>query len=159
MDEHGAVTPDEIESEETVVFSEPSEDLVEHALRPLEYSERFTGYKMTPSMGNAPIDFYKLGDAVLFILGTPWDAPFFNQGSKAAINWVNLGDFVTWLRDVIGDTELADEVERLSAEERPYYQQVKDLEIVLAARMDQYRKIVHGEDEPQDVESSGSEND
>lgn len=111
----------------------------EHALRGLTYHERLTGYKMTPTAGNTAVDLYSLGDAVLFVLGTKWDAPMFDPSFKGGINWVDLPRMAEWIRTVIGDAELAEVMERDVVPLPSYQAQVTALGEVFTPRMEQYR--------------------
>lgn len=128
-------------AETAVMFRPPSPEAVEHALREVEYGSHVTGFKMTPSAGNVRTNLYSLPEAVRFLLGTPWDAPMLASGFKGAINWMDLRKFAVWLRDVIGDVDLAEVVEERVLPLDPYYAQIKELSSVLAERMDQYRAV------------------
>jgi hypothetical protein len=123
------------------VLAPPSSELVERALRSLEYDERLIGYAMTPSAGNAAKDLYSLGDAVLFVLGTKWDAPLFDPSFKGGINWVDLSRMTDWVRDVIGDADLAEAMERDVLPLSSYMAQVIALGDVFGHRMEQYRAL------------------
>lgn len=128
-------------STETIAFSMPTAELVEHALRELEWAERLPGYSMTPSAGNAQTDLYNLPDAIRFTLGTSWDAPLLSPGHKGAINWVDVNRFAAWLRDVIGDLELADAVYGRVVGLDSYQAQMTELAEVMTERMHQYRDV------------------
>ena len=119
----------------------PTKEAVDHALRDLEYAERFVGYGMTASAGNHAKSLYSLKEVVYFVVGTPWDAPMLSSGFKGSLNWVNLSDFVAWLRDVIGDYELAGAIEEEAIPLESYKLQSERVTELLNARMQQYREV------------------
>ena len=123
------------------MFEMPTPELVEHALRELSYEERLLGYKMTPSAGNAPTNMYSLRDAVIFLTGTPWDAPMLHEGFKGTLNWVDGTKLVPWLRDVIGDDALATAVELQALPLETYMAQNLKIAELVEARMLQYRDV------------------
>lgn len=128
-----------------LLFEPPPADLVEHALRELSWNERFVGYAMTASAGNAAKDIYSLRDAVLFLVGTAWDAPMLNPGFKGALNWVDVSRFATWLREVVGDESLAEAIEDVAVGLESYKAQAEAVAIILNERMVQYREAYEAE--------------
>lgn len=127
--------------ETTTALPMPTIEAVEHALRDLSYAERFVGHAMTPSAGNAAKDMYGLRDAVMFLTGNRWDAPMLNPGFKGAMHWVDVDKLVVWLRDVIGDADLAEAISREAAGLEPYYAQSEVMTRLVNARMQQYREV------------------
>ncbi|MDI6901568.1 MAG: hypothetical protein QMC79_07760 [Anaerosomatales bacterium] len=136
------MTTTELETPETIpALTPPSVELVDRALRDLDYEDRLVGYKMTPSAGNDRANLYSLPQAIVFLLGTRWDSPMLTPGFKGAINWVDLNAFANWLRDAVGDAPLASAVEEHVLPLDSYYAQVQTLSRVLGMRMDQYREV------------------
>ncbi len=130
-----------VDTATAVAFAPPSAELIEHAMRELDYQERLVGYKMTPSAGNAATDLYNLPQAVLFLVGTPWDAPMLSPGFKGALNWVDVARLVAWLRDTVGDADLADAIAE-QALELPSYKAQSDVIVSLVSeRMLQYQDV------------------
>lgn len=129
-------------TEETIVsMTPPTLELVEHALRELEWDDRLTLYKMTSSAGNTMSSVYNLPSAVRMLLGTNWDAPLLEPGYKGGLTWVDVADFVRWLRDSVQDAELADAVESRVQGLDSYMAQVNEMRVVFTERMDQYREV------------------
>jgi len=122
-------------------FAPPTLELVEHALRDLAYHERFVGYAMTASAGNAPKDMYSLRDAVLFLVGTRWDAPMLHSGFKGALNWVDVDSLSAWLRNVVGDADLADAMQERASGLASFREQSEAIGKLVSARMVQYREV------------------
>lgn len=123
------------------MMAPPTTELVDHALRELGWEERITGYKMTASAGNAATDMYSLPAAILFLFGTRWDSPMLEPGTKGTINWLDMNELVAWLRDAVGDADLADAVEERALPLGSYHAQVVELQQVFTERMDQYREV------------------
>ncbi|MDY0087557.1 MAG: hypothetical protein RBS78_03265 [Coriobacteriia bacterium] len=119
-------------------FNEPTSEMVEHALRELDWDGRFVGYQMHSSAGNAPANLYGLKDAVVFLTGTRWDR-IGPDNHKASLNWVHMESFVTWLRDSVGDSELADTIATEVLPLSSYKAQSDRITEILAERMAQYR--------------------
>ncbi len=119
----------------------PSYEAVQHALRDLEYAERFVGHAMTASAGNAAKNMYSLRDAVLFLTGNRWDAPMLNPGFKGALNWVDVKKLATWLREVIGDVDLAEAILAEADGLGSFMEQSEVITRLVNDRMRQYREV------------------
>lgn len=119
----------------------PTLGQVEHALRDLDYEHRFVGYAMTASAGNMAKDIYSLREAVLFLVGTTWDHPLLEPGYKGSLNWVDVPKLVAWLRDVVGDGELADGIEQQAVGLGSFRDQSLKVAELVNARMVQYRQV------------------
>ncbi len=135
----------------TTALPLPTYEAVEHALRDLNYAERFVGHAMTASAGNAAKDMYGLRDAVMFLTGNRWDAPMLNPGFKGAMHWVDVKKLVVWLRDVIGDGDLAEAIAAEADGVEPYMAQSEIITRLVNARMLQYREVYdahHGVNAP-----------
>lgn len=127
--------------EATTALPLPTYDAVEHALRDVDYAERFVGHAMTASAGNAAKDMYGLRDAVMFLTGNRWDAQMLNPGFKGAMHWVDVKKLVVWLRDVIGDGDLAEAIAAEADGVEPYMAQSEIITRLVNARMLQYREV------------------
>lgn len=145
------------EDAEQTVFTEPTFEQVTHWLRELEYDQRFVGHTMTPSAGNSAKDMYSMRDMAIFVLGTRWDRPMLADGFKGVLNWMDVGKLVTWLRDVVGDVELAEAVEREVEGLEVYRDQSLAIASLVRQRMVQYDEVYRaatavegGEDEAAD---------
>ncbi|PKQ20770.1 MAG: hypothetical protein CVT66_03445 [Actinobacteria bacterium HGW-Actinobacteria-6] len=123
------------------VFSVPSEELVRHAERELAYSERLTGYSASPAVGSQNVEMYSFAQAGKFLIGNNW-ANLLEDGTKSSLNYVDMAKLVTWFREVIGDSELADAVEQDVAGAKSYMEQADAAGAVLKARFMQYLEVV-----------------
>lgn len=127
--------------ETTVLFAPPTIELVEHALREMGWDDSLEGYKMTASAGNAATHLYSLPAAILFLFGTKWDAPLLEPGNKGGINWLDVNELVKWLRDSVGDAELAAAIQERALAFPSYHEQVLAMRDIFTQRMDQYREV------------------
>lgn len=143
--------------EETTVLPLPTYEAVQHALRDLNYAERFVGHAMTASAGNAAKDMYGLRDAVMFLTGNRWDAPMLNPGYKGAMHWVDVKKLVVWLRDVVGDVDLAEAIRNEAEGVEPYMVQSQIITRLVNDRMLQYRDVYEAANPPEAPEAEQTE--
>jgi hypothetical protein len=127
--------------EPQTVLPTPTPDQVTHWLRELGYEERFVGYAMSASVGNTATDMYSMRDMAVFVLGMRWDAPMLDSGFKGAINWMDVPKLITWLRDVVGDVELADAIDRETEGLDVYRDQNLVIASLVRQRMRQYDEV------------------
>lgn len=125
----------------TPQFSTPTIDQVNHWLRPLGWDGRMTGVQMTVSAGNKTHEMYSLSEALLFAFGTNWDAPLLNEDFKGTINWIDIDRFVQWVRDVVGDTELAEALSQPVGDVDFLMGKIRAIEPIVTARVQQYRAV------------------
>ena len=142
----------------TTVLPLPTYEAVQHALRDLNYAERLVGHAMTASAGNAAKDMYGLRDAVMFLTGNRWDAPMLHPGFKGAMHWVDVKKLVAWLRDVVGDADLAEAISSEADGVEPYMAQSEIITRLVNDRMMQYREVYDAEhaSEVQDADQAES---
>ena len=139
------------------ILSTPTPDQVTYWLRELGYEQRFVGHAMSASAGNAAKDMYSMRDMAVFVLGMRWDAPMFDSGFKGAINWMHVPKLITWLRDVVGDVELADAIEREVEGLDVYRDQSLAIASLVRQRIAQYGEVYRAaagedaDDEPSDL--------
>lgn len=127
--------------ETQTVLPTPTPDQVTYWLRELGYEERFVGYAMSASAGNVATDMYSMRDMAVFVLGMRWDAPMLDSGFKGAINWMDVPRLIAWLRDVVGDVELADAIERETEGMDVYRDQNLVIASLVRQRMLQYDEV------------------
>ncbi|MHB8804417.1 MAG: hypothetical protein ACYC7C_04155 [Coriobacteriia bacterium] len=91
---------------------------------------------LTPRRGQSLITLSSLPAVERFL-----EARDFEQhqtlGFKAEIHYIDLGMLVVWLREIIGDIELAGAVDEIVATERPFGLVIGDVKSLLAERVQQ----------------------
>lgn len=128
---------DETES----VFSTPSKESVQHATRELGYDERFTVYEMSASTGTSAVDVYNFPQLVNALFKTRWDR-LVVEGAKEAIVWTDCDELAAWLRDVIGDAELAEAIAAAVADKESYKDRLDAIQPLFRERVAQYRAVL-----------------
>ena len=123
------------------VFPVPSEELVRHATRELGYTERLSVHKMTAGLGNTAVDVYNFPQMVNVLFDTRWDR-LLVEGSKETLTWVDVDRLVVWLREVVGDPELADAVATAVAGEEGFKAQIDAMLPLFRERVGQYQDIL-----------------
>lgn len=134
-------------------LSVPSEDLVRHAVRPLDWDERLVVTKMSAGPGNTNVDVYSFPDAVNTLFGTRWDR-LEVEATKANIIWVDAKKLADWLRDVIGDVEFGDAVEASLDGADHFKAQIEAMFPIFKERVAQYQAVLRADDGPQDEDVS-----
>lgn len=137
-------------------FIEPTLEQVEHAFRELQWTERLVGHTMGASTGNMPIDMCGLKDAVVFLVGTSWDR-INVESHKANLNWVDVERLITWLRDTVGDAELAEAIETEALPLGNYREQNQAIAELVVQRMLQYEAVLHPDEADSDPEAGSPE--
>ncbi len=84
------------------ILKKPSQDLVRKVQRDVGFEDRLEGYSLRERAGAVRINMYSLAGV----------ASFLNQGHPR----IDLQRFQGWVRDIIGDTELADRIRTVVAE-------------------------------------------
>lgn len=130
------------------LLAPPSDELVHHAMRDLDYSERLTGYSASPTVGNQRIELYSFAQAGSFLIGNKW-ADLLSEGAKGSMNYMDVPIMIDWLREVIGDVDLAEAVERDTADAGNYKAQVEAAGSLFKARFTQYLEVTGPPEEPE----------
>ncbi|MHB1452259.1 MAG: hypothetical protein ACYCXR_10615 [Coriobacteriia bacterium] len=96
---------------------------------------------MSASAGNSVKDIYSMRDLAIFVLGTSWDAPMLADGFKGALNWMDVAKLSAWVRDTVGDVELADAIDRDASGLETFRDQSMAIAELVKARMVQYDAV------------------
>lgn len=123
------------------VFSAPSEELVLHATRELEYAERLTVHKMTSGVGNTTTDVYAFPQLVNILFATPW-GNLLKDGSKGELIWIDPPRLVAWIADVLGDREFADALSAALEGPDHYKAQMDAMTPLFRERVAQYQDVL-----------------
>ena len=133
-------------------FPMPETDYAAHALRELSWGEHFIVTRMLPSKGGTDLYLYNLRSAAVFLLDR--EAASASVRSEGAIKLIDIDGFVEWLRSAVGDTVLADVIEKEIAEDASYSDKLQTIQLLLGLRMIQYRSLEEektDDPEPEDV--------
>jgi len=107
-------------------FSEPSEDLARQALREVDFDNRLIGYWHRERQGAMPITMYSFEEVLAFF-----------SDSFPEIDFAKLE---IWVRDVIGDQELADRINEASNLDLAPVPKGNTIAELMFARLIQYKR-------------------
>lgn len=134
-------------------LSEPSEELVRHAVRTLDWDARLSVTKMSAGVGNSTVEVYSFPELVNVLFGVQWDR-LEGDGTKASIVWVDAAKLAAWLRDVLGDTEFADAVEQSLEGVDHYKAQIEAMFPLFKQRVAQYQAILNADESARDEDGA-----
>jgi hypothetical protein len=110
-------------------------------MRILEPDEQLNGIKMVPRAGNTLIPLGSLMAAEAFLKPTSTkEAAEMSQHIR--IHYVDPGVLAPWVRDTIGDAELAAGLDAIIATGRAYGALVPEMKQLIANRITEYRTLL-----------------
>jgi hypothetical protein len=129
----------------------PSEELVRHATREVEYAERLTLHEMSAGVGNSIKHIYNFPALVNTLFGMSWHR-LSEEGTRASIVWVDAEKLASWIRDVLGDVEFGNAVAESLVGADHYKAQIDAMLPVFRERVHQYEAVL-APPEVEEVES------
>ena len=105
----------------------PSGKLAKRILTDVAYKHRIEGFRLRERAGILPTTLYSFGEIVSF-LSDPFPR-------------IDLQELAGWIRDIMEDPELANEVERLISADRSDLDKAKKIRDVMGLRIIQCKKI------------------
>ncbi|MCE5202775.1 MAG: hypothetical protein ABFC80_04200 [Coriobacteriales bacterium] len=112
--------------------------------RTMDPTEELIGGALNPMAGTVPVSLISVADVEAFLV--PQDgAALVEYGVHATVNHVEPRSLARWVRDIVGDTALADELDAIVADEEPYGKQVPRLKLALADRLAEYKAVLDPE--------------
>jgi hypothetical protein len=109
--------------------------------RVLEPDEQLNGVKMVPMAGNALMTIGSLAEAEAFLKPiSPEEAAAMTTSMR--IYYVDPGVLSSWVRDTIGDAELAARLDEVIATGRAYGLLVPDMKRLIAERLAECRAVL-----------------
>lgn len=122
-------------------FALPGTDEAHRILRELDWGEHLVGIDMNPAAGNRDVYLYSLKEAAKFLqFGAAGMG--LSTGGKGSISWFEVERFVAWIRDDVGDPELAEVIARDTASETSYHGKVQKLGHLVDARLAQLNELI-----------------
>ncbi|MFC1876588.1 hypothetical protein ACFL2E_04855 [Thermodesulfobacteriota bacterium] len=101
----------------------PSYELAKQMLTKVKFENRFIGSKLRERSGPQPITSYSFKEVVELI--------------QDRIPGVNLANLEKWLREVLGDGELANEILRVSKTDASYIEHIAEIRVLMTSRLEQ----------------------
>lgn len=130
----------------TPVFQEPSIELVRNALRDVAYEDRLVISRMSAGQGNMAVNVYGFAELVSEIFGTRWDQ-LEAEATRANLMWVDPARLSAWVKDVIGDEELADALSTALDGADHYRAQIEAMFPLFKERAAQYQAVLSADGE------------
>ena len=112
--------------------------------RVVETNERLSGGVMKPMAGSTRVQFERLAQVEAFLRPTTAEE-LTALGTNAEIHYVDLRVLASWVRDTIGDVELAARLEAVVDTEQPYGLLVPDIKRAIAERLAEYEAALSPE--------------
>ena len=105
--------------------------------RAVDEDVRMPGGLLEPMSGSVRIELGGLAEVEAFLIATTAEE-LAELGTRAKIHHLDFPTLVTWVRDTVGDRELADRLDEVVATGRPFGMLVPEAKQLLADRLSQY---------------------
>jgi hypothetical protein len=120
-------------------FEAPSVEEATFILRTLTWGEHYIATEMNSASGNRQIYLYSLEEAARFFNSEVAS----NKERRSKICWVDRDTFITWIAEVVGDTELADALTEALANQITGSDRTMTMHALINLRVEQLRSIVN----------------
>jgi hypothetical protein len=140
-DNNTTITARVADMQDTFFSDTPSASEANHYLRELTWEEHFEGVNMSAGMGSMRDFLYNLYEVDRFLQRGAGSLSL-SSANRGSLAWIDVPEFITWIRDVVGDRELASVMDRETATLDNAYQQANRLAYVLNRRMALYQQVL-----------------
>lgn len=113
-------------------------------MRLVERREQLNGVKMVPMAGNTLIPIGSLAEAEAFLKPVSAEEAA-GMSMNMRIHYVDPGVLASWVRDTIGDAELAAGIDEIAATGRAYGLLVPEMKQLMADRIAEYKAVLEGQ--------------
>jgi len=129
-----------------VALTVPTQEQATSFMRELGFEDRFMGYVLKAS-GQMAVTVYTLEAAILFLGQDNTATTVVDQfpGHDVHVAYMEPKSLVNWIREAIGDVELADAIEAASSgipEESGYPPQLRSMRELMSQRFLQYMDVL-----------------
>ena len=119
------------------IFMEyPTREEVDHCIRDLPFEQRLTVLSQGFHRGAAPLHCYNLKEFVEAVSKREFNNP------AGGVRSLDFDQVVPWLRDVIGDQELARAVQAIAKDARNMAEAVDRTRLTVFVRVNQYNEVL-----------------
>ena len=115
-------------------------------MRTLEPHEQLNGVKMVPMAGNTLIEITSLPAAEAFLKPVSAEEAA-GMSVNIRIHYVDPGVLASWVRDTIGDAELAAGLDDIAATGRAFGLLVPEMKQLIVERIAEYRTVLDGQEQ------------
>lgn len=117
-------------------LSAPGKDLAAKILGKVRDEEALGSYRLTASGGNAFYPLYSFQDAVSFLHADNFQL-LMSHGNGGSVAYINLDVLQGWVREVFGDSELAEAINQEKARHEGYVDQAEAVSTLMRERLGQ----------------------
>ena len=117
----------------------PSYELAKQMLTKVKFENRFIGSKLRERSGPQPVTSYSFREVVELI--------------QDRIPGVNLANLEKWVRDVLGDGELANEILRVAKKDTNYMAHIAEVRDLMTSRLEQCLQAVEPNEADDDTQA------
>lgn len=117
-------------------LSEPTNAIKESLSAKVEYEEHFKGYKLHGMAGGRPMRLYTLEEVKNFMHADSREK-LLEIGGAGTVGYVDFDELADWVRNVVGDPELADAILEIEEREDNYKDQVDAVSDLIDKRLTQ----------------------
>jgi hypothetical protein len=120
------------------LLSPPSESLAQKILTEVGWEERIEGFFEAPMRGNLREFIFRFSDAVSLLradVSDPWST------SSGFFGYFEFNELQAWVRDVFGDTELADAIGEVITADKSLKEQIESIRSLMEVRLRQCEEI------------------
>jgi hypothetical protein len=121
-------------------LSRPPAELATRLVQEVGFEERLHGVRMSLRAGSKVTAIYSLAEAVSFLAIGDSGEPASAQ-SITVVGYLHLDRLTTWVKDVLGDHELAAAIAERVARCDSYLSTARDIRRLLQERLDQCRSL------------------
>lgn len=103
--------------------------------RTVDFTDRLQGGILTPMAGSRPVKLSSLRELMDFLVVQEDVSALLVQAPLSKVHYVEPGTIVRWVRDSIGDVELADALDQVAATRRPFGFLVPEMKALIEQRL------------------------
>jgi hypothetical protein len=125
----------------TAELSAISHELAGRVLREVDFENCLTGWSMRQMSGSRQTFIYSLQELADFMKISKLDNPF-SPGGGGSIGYVDMAELRTWIRDVFGDEDLAEAIEKADSGAESYAQSALEAGKLIRRRLKQCKEAL-----------------
>ncbi|AOW79942.1 hypothetical protein HTSR_0752 [Halodesulfurarchaeum formicicum] len=121
-------------------LTQPSNTIKERAQAEVSHDDHLVGYELHGMAGNKEVQLHTLEEVASFIHTADVEELSYVVGSGGTVGYVDLEILEGWVRDVIRDAELADEIGKIREANDSYADCVEPISTLIGERLEQARE-------------------
>lgn len=122
----------------------PTPEQAQSFMRSVELKQRLQVGILTPMAGSRPLRLYSLQEVETFLVVQEDIAALLVHAPLSQVHYAEPRSLAAWVRQTIGDVELADSLDEIVASRKPYGFLVPEIKALLAERIAQCEEVLEG---------------